>query len=59
MKNKINDYDCLIELFKKNGIDYREIESYNEKNEPFSCLWLNIGHIEFYKDKSISNIVNY
>lgn len=59
MKNRISDYDCIIELLNKNNVPYREIESYNEQNVAFPCIWLNVGHIEFHQDKSISNIVTY
>ena len=59
MKDKLNDYDCLIELFKQNGMNYREVESYNSQNQAFPCIWLDVGHIEFNRNYMISNIVTY
>ena len=56
----LNDEQGLMDLFRINGIDFRQTKLYNEINEECgSAIWLDVGHIEFDEIGMITNIVNY
>ena len=59
MSRIIDDYSAIKELLDKNNISYRDIDSYDENNKAYPCIWLDIGHIEFNEYGMITNIVTY
>lgn len=59
MNRIIDDYSAIKELLDKNNISYRDIDSYDENNKAYPCIWLDTGHIEFNEYGMITNIVTY
>lgn len=56
----MKDIVKVMELLKKNNIDFRKSLLYDEYNEICgSALWLEVGHIEFDVTGKIKNVVNY